>query len=120
MWTQFAFATVYAVAVGTALSRAMALAGHLYIPHRDDLFTASADVWPGAWRDVWPLVLVVAALAPLVCAGLALLGTIELTITRATRGHMWWWLLAGTVVAAGAAGFGLAGPGVPLLIWLLD
>jgi hypothetical protein len=47
-----------------------------------------------------------------------LLGFLALTITRATDDRTWWRLLAGTVVAVGAAGFGL--PGVALHVCLLD
>jgi hypothetical protein len=118
---QFAYVSWFGVCVWVALARAAHFAGHLYIPHQGDQYTATADVWTG-WSSgfIGPMA-ATATLQPFIV--LASIGVSAwLLVQKRTRSHPILFsvllvsallVLATFVLAALPAGRSISG-------WILD
>ncbi|XVU21048.1 hypothetical protein ACQPZJ_27685 [Actinoplanes sp. CA-054009] len=122
-WTvagaQIAYAAWYALCAYLTLRHAASFAGHWYLPSRDDVYTAEADIWAD-----WPWATWISLTAPMapVVAGLSLIVSAAMFVTGYARGHrpLFLTLIAGTAAALLTITVSLTPAAQQVTGWLMD
>jgi hypothetical protein len=102
MLAQFAYVLWFGVCVWVALARAADFAGHLYVPHQGDQYTAGANIFTGWSSGFSTPMMLTAQLYPFIALGSIGVSAWQLAakITRSSRILFWLLLISAVLVFA--------------------